>query len=274
VHQVRAHDVSIPAVGVGTWRLSGSDCEAVVAAALACGYRHIDTAKAYGNEAEVGAAVRAARLKRDELFITTKVWYDDISKDRLPRAAEQSLARLGLAYVDLLLIHWPNPQIPLRESIEALCEVRARGLTRAIGVSNFPSALLAQAWEVTSAPLVVNQCEYHPLIDQRRLLAACRQHGMGFTAYRPLGRGHLFSDPVITAIARAHRKTPAQVILRWHLQQPDVIVIPKSAHPARLTENFDVFNFVLSEVEMTAIFALRRDDGRNVDPSWAPDWDR
>jgi diketogulonate reductase-like aldo/keto reductase len=274
VHQVTAHGVSIPAIGLGTWRLSGAECEAAVAAALACGYRHIDTAKAYGNEAEIGAAVRASGLKRDDLFITTKVWYDDLGGDRLPRAAEQSLARLGLAYVDLLLIHWPNPQIPLRESIEALCEVRAGGLTRAIGVSNFPNTLLAQAWQASSAPLVVNQCEYHPLVDQRRLLAACRQRGMAFTAYCPLGRGRLFSDPVITAIAHAHGKTPAQVILRWHLQQPDVIAIPKSANSARLTENIDVFTFVLSAAEMTAIFALRRGDGRNVDPSWAPDWDR
>jgi diketogulonate reductase-like aldo/keto reductase len=274
VQQVTAHGVSIPAIGLGTWRLSGADCEAAVAAALSCGYRHIDTAQAYANEAEIGAAIRTSGLKREELFITTKVWYDDIGKDRLPRAAEQSLTRLGVAFVDLLLIHWPNPLIPLRESIEALCRVRADGLTRAIGVSNFPARLLAQAWEVTGVPLVVNQCEYHPLVDQHRLLAACRQHGMVFTAYCPLGRGHLFSDPVITAIARNHRKTPAQVILRWHLQQPGVIAIPKSAHSARLVENMSIFNFALAAAEMKAIFALRRDKGRNVDPSWAPDWDR
>jgi diketogulonate reductase-like aldo/keto reductase len=274
VPRLRAQGIEIPVLGLGTWRLSGDICRAAVAAALACGYRHIDTAKAYGNEAEVGAAVRTSGLRREEVFITTKIWYEDLGQNALGRAAEQSLDRLGLDHVDLLLIHWPNAQIPLAETIGALGATQARGLTRSIGVSNFPVALLAQAWQVTQEPLVVNQCEYHPGLDQRALLSACRMHGMAFTSYCPLGRGRLFSHPKIVAIAAAHHKTPAQIILRWHIQQPDVVAIPKSAAPARIEENINIFDFVLTEPEMQAISALRGADGRTVNPGWAPEWDR
>jgi len=268
------HGIEIPVLGLGTWRLSGRACQTAVAAALAFGYRHIDTATAYGNEAEVGSALRGSPLDRRDLFVTTKVWRDDLNTAALLRSAEESLARLGLEYVDLLLIHWPNAQIPLAETIAALCDAKRKGLTRSIGVSNFPVALLAQAWQVTSEPLVVNQCEYHPGLDQSALLSACRMHKMAFTSYCPLGRGQLFSEPVIDDIATAHRKSPAQVMLRWHIQQPDVIAIPKSTAPARLEENVNIFDFGLSDTEMAAISALRRTNSRTVNPAWAPNWDR
>jgi diketogulonate reductase-like aldo/keto reductase len=267
------HGIAIPVLGFGTWRLSGQACQAAVAAALACGYRHIDTATAYGNEAEIGSALRSSRLNRSDLFVTTKVGRDDLNAAALLHSAEQSLARLGLAYVDLLLIHWPNAKIPLAETIAALCDAKRKGLTRSIGVSNFPIALLAQAWLVTSEPLVANQCEYHPGLDQSALLAACRSHQMAFTSYCPLGRGQLFSERRITDIAAAHRKSPAQVMLRWHIQQPDIIAIPKSTAPARIVENFKIFDFDLSETEMAAISALRRSNVRTVNPAWAPNWD-
>jgi diketogulonate reductase-like aldo/keto reductase len=270
----QVQDIAIPVLGLGTWRLSGHTCQAAVAAALACGYRHIDTAAAYGNEAEVGSALRRSRLNRSDLFVTTKVWRDDLNTAALLRSAEQSLARLGLAYVDLLLIHWPNAQIPLAETIAALCDAKRKGLTRSIGVSNFPIALLVQAWRATSEPLVVNQCEYHPGLDQSALLAACRAHKMAFTSYSPLGRGHLFSEPLIKDMATVHRKSAAQVMLRWHIQQPDVIAIPKSAAPARIEENFNIFDFDLSDTEMAAISAFRRTNARTVNPAWAPNWDR
>jgi diketogulonate reductase-like aldo/keto reductase len=272
--QLHVQNIDIPILGLGTWRLSGQACYRAVAAALACGYRHIDTATAYGNEIEVGSALRDSRLARSAVFVTTKVWRDDLNKAALLRSAEQSLARLGLDYVDLLLIHWPNAQTPLAETMAALGDAKRRGLSRSIGVSNFPVALLEQAWQVTREPLVDNQCEYHPRLDQQALLAACRRHNMAFTSYCPLGRGQLFSDPVILGIAASHRKTPAQVILRWHIQQPAVIAIPKSASPARIEENFQIFDFELSDLEISAISALRRANARTVNPAWAPDWDR
>jgi diketogulonate reductase-like aldo/keto reductase len=274
VPQLHVHNIDIPVLGLGTWRLSGQACYQAVAAALACGYRHLDTASAYGNEVEVGSAVRDSRLRRSDLFVTTKIWRDDLNKAALLRSAEQSLARLGLDYVDLLLIHWPNAEIPLGETMAALADAKRQALTRSIGVSNFPAALLEQAWQVTSEPLVANQSEYHPRLDQQVLLAACRRHKMAFTSYCPLGRGQLFFDPVITGIAASHRKTPAQVILRWHIQQPGVTAVPKSATPARIAENLQIFDFELSDFEMSAILALRRANARTVNPAWAPAWDR
>jgi diketogulonate reductase-like aldo/keto reductase len=270
---VETHGAKIPAIGLGTWQLSGETCTRAVAAALQCGYRHVDTAKMYGNESEVGEGLKSGGVPRDEIFVTTKVWRDDLNDGDLQRSAAGSLKRLGLDKLDLLLIHWPNRNIPLQESIKALCETRSRGLTRHIGVSNFPVALLEQALAVATEPIVTNQCEYHPWLDQTKVLAACREHGVSFTSYCPLGRGEGPRDAEIKKIAEAHNKTPSQVLLRWHIQQPDVIAIPRSGTPAHIRENIALADFELTLDEMRAISGMARQNGRIVDFDWAPDWD-
>ena len=269
---IKANGARIPARGFGTWKLRDAAGQAAVEAALACGYRYIDTARMYGNEREVGAALKASGLKRDDIFVTTKVWYEDIGAGALEKSAEGSLARLGLEAVDLLLIHWPNAAIPLQESIAALCHAREMGLARHIGVSNFPAALLDQAVALSREKLACNQCEYHPWLDQSAVLAACARHGLAFTAYSPLGQGDLTKAPEIVAIAERLARKPSQIVLRWHLQQ-GVAAIPRSGTPAHIAENFAVDDFVLSAREMAALSALRRRDGRLVNPGWSPQWD-
>ncbi|MDE2579389.1 MAG: aldo/keto reductase [Hyphomicrobiales bacterium] len=263
----------MPALGFGTYRLRGETCARAVDAALRTGYRHIDTAAMYENEDAVGEGLRASAVRRDDVFVTTKVWTDSIGAGALERSAEASLKRLKLDRVDLLLIHWPNATIPLAESIAALNHALRLGYTRAIGVANFPSALLDEAVRLSEAPLAANQCEYHPLLDQSAVLTACRCHGVAFTSYCPLGRGDLTRDPSILAIAQRVGRAPSQVILRWHLQQPDVCAIPMSSNPAHIAQNFDVFDFSLTAQDMAALSALARPDGRMVNPGFAPRWD-
>lgn len=270
---VDANGARIPAIGLGTWRLAGEECSRIVQHALASGYRHIDTAAMYENEQAVGEGLRASGLPRDEIFVTTKVWYTEIAPGNLERSAEASLKRLGLSAVDLLLIHWPSPDLPLGPSIKALNNAKRQGLARHIGVSNFSGRLVEEAMRATDEPLVANQCEYHPYLNQDRVRAACAKHGLAFTSYCPLGKGDLTRDPAITAIAEAHGRTPAQVILRWHVQQPGTVAIPKSGNPGRVQENLDVTGFALSDDEMRRISALARPDGRMVVPSWAVDFD-
>jgi diketogulonate reductase-like aldo/keto reductase len=269
---VEANGARIPAIGLGTYKLAGEQCVQAVAAALKAGYRHIDAASMYGNEELVGEGLRAGGVARDDIFVTTKVWTEDITDGDLQRSAEASLGRLGLDRVDLLLIHWPNARIPLASSIKGLVDAKRRGLTRHIGVSNFTVALLDEAVRVSSEPLVANQCEHHPRLDQTKVAAACARHGLAFTAYSPLGRGELPDDPVIRRIAGVHGKSGAQVILRWHVQQGHV-AIPKSGTPSRIAANFDIWDFALSQDEMAAISGLARPDGRMISPSFAPAWD-
>lgn len=271
---VEAGGARIPALGLGTWTLKGEACSELVARALATGYRHIDTAASYGNEAAVGAGLRAAGVPREALFVTTKVWWTDIGPGNLERSAEESLARLGIGCVDLLLIHWPNPAIALSHSIAALNRARSAGLARHIGVSNFPMALLAEAIRLSDAPLVANQVESHPYLDQRRLHGACRDAGMAMVAYCPLARGgQLFAEPAVAAAAARCGKTPAQVVLRWHVQQEGTVAIPRTSSPERLAENADLFDFALSDEEMSAIGALRAANHRICDYDFSPRWD-
>jgi diketogulonate reductase-like aldo/keto reductase len=272
-HLVNANGAAIPAIGLGTWQLSGEACAEAVRHALKAGYRHIDTAAMYGNEEAVGQGLKSSGLPRDTVFVTTKVWYEDIRRGNLERSAEASLNRLGLARVDLLLIHWPNRDVPLAESIGALCNAKRNGLALHVGVSNFPVALMRQALAHASEPLVANQCEYHPYLDQSPVIAECRKSGLAFTSYSPLGKGSTAAEPVIQEIAARHRKTPAQVVLRWHVQQPGVVAIPKSGNAERIAQNLDVFDFTLEEDEMSRIFALARPGGRLINPGWSPDWD-
>lgn len=270
---VQANGAAIPAIGLGTWTLRGEDCVRAVSTALRTSYRHVDTAAAYGNEEAVGEGLRAGGVDRDAVFVTTKVWYEDIGPGDLERSAEASLKRLGLDRVDLLLIHWPNRDVPLRGSIAALCAAKRRGLTQHVGVSNFTTKLLDEAVAASSEPIVANQCEYHPRLDQSRLMAACRRHGVAFVSYAPLGRTEILRDDTVRAIAADRGRSPAQIVLRWHVQQ-GCVAIPKSGDEGRIAENLAVFDFTLSEAEMARLSALARPDGRMISPAWAPDWDR
>jgi diketogulonate reductase-like aldo/keto reductase len=272
-HLVEANGARIPAIGLGTWTLRGEAASQAVQWALAAGYRHIDTAAMYENEEAVGDGLKASGLDRDAIFVTTKVWWTDLAPGDLERAAEVSLRRLGLSQVDLLLIHWPNLSLPLGPSLKALAGVKRRGLARHIGISNFSSKLVDEAVSLCDEPLAVNQCEYHPFLNQDRVRAACARHGLAFTSYCPLGKGDLLREQVIQDIARAHGKTPAQVVLRWNIQQPKTIAIPKSGDRNRIAENLGCFDFALTDEEMHRISALARPNGRMVSPSWAPHLD-
>lgn len=271
---VKANGAEIPAIGFGTWELTGAACERAVDAALADGYRLIDTAQMYDNEREVGRAIHGSFVDREEVFITTKLDMENMRAGSLERSVEESLERIGLDQLDLVLIHWPNPEVPLKETMEALCDVKDRGLACHIGVSNFTLDLLDAAVAYAEEPLVVNQVEYHPYLDQSAVLAACRKHGMALTAYAPLAKGRVFEDPRLSEIARSKGKSAGQVAIRWLLQQSGVIAIPRSSQRAHIRQNNDVFDFELSPSEMDRIAQLAEPGGRIVDPEWAPEWDR
>lgn len=261
VPAIRSGDVLMPALGFGTWQLENGTAVPLVEKALAVGYRHIDTAQIYGNERDVGAGIRNSGVKRDEIFLTTKVWIDKFHDGDLQRSAEKSLEKLGVDHVDLLLLHWPKPEAPLAETLKALNEVQSRGLTRAIGLSNFPSALLEEAAKLSEAPIANDQVEYHPYLSIKTLKAKADALGVSITAWSPLAQGKVAQDPVLVEIGAAHGKTPGQVTLRWIIQQ-GIIAIPRTKNPARIEENFDILDFNLSDDEMTRIHALARPDGR------------
>jgi 2,5-diketo-D-gluconate reductase B len=271
---IEANGAKIPLVGLGTWELRGRTCARVVEQALRLGYRHIDTAEMYDNEREVGEGVHASGIKRRDIFVTTKIWPSHFAPRALERAARDCLVRLRLSDVDLLLLHWPNPQIPLEETLGALSKVKRDGLTRHIGVSNFTVALIEKAVQIATEPLVCDQVECHPYLDQSKVIAACRDHGMATVAYSPIARGNAKNDKVLAAIGAAYKKTAAQVCLRYLVQQ-DIVVIPRTSKLDRLAENAAIFDFTLSEAEMAQIAALAHGGGRVVD--WAyfgkTDWD-
>lgn len=269
---VEANGARIPALGLGTWDLRGSVCAGVVEAALRLGYRHVDTAEMYDNEKEVGEGLRASGVARDEVFITTKVWPDHLAPADLERAARDSLARLRLACVDLLLIHWPNPRIPLADTIGALCRMKEAGFARHVGISNFTVPMIEEAVRLATAPLVTNQIEWHPFLDQSKVVAACRRHGLSVTAYSPIARGRAGNDAALRAIGKRHGRTGGQVSLRF-LVQEGAIVIPRTARRERLMENMAIFDFELDPAEMDAIRKLACKGRRVVDWSGAPEWD-
>jgi 2,5-diketo-D-gluconate reductase A len=257
-------DVEIPQLGFGVFQVPPDETEEVVARALSAGYRHLDTAAAYRNEAAVGQAVHAFGLDRSEVFITTKCFNDDHGREKAKKAFKKSLERLELEHVDLYLIHWPVPAHDLYvETWEAFIELQAEGLVRAIGVSNFQPAHLERLIAETGVTPAINQVELHPHFQQAGLRHEHEQLGIITEAWSPLGQGQALEDPVIVQIAEAHSKTPAQTVIRWHLQLGNV-VIPKSVTPARIAENFDVFDFQLADAEMEAIKAL--DEGRRIGP--------
>ena len=269
---VEAHGARIPMIGLGTWDLRGRACARVVEQALRLGYRHVDTAQAYDNEREVGEGLRASGVKREEAFITTKVWSSHFAPRELERSTKESLAKLRLSEVNLLLLHRPNPQVPLSETIGALCKMKTMGLARHIGISNFTVALVEEAVRLSREPLVTNQIEYHAYLDQSKVIAACRRLGISITAYSPIARGRATDDALLERIGRAHGKTAGQVALRWLVQQ-GVIVIPRTSKVERLAENLALFDFALTSAEMTEIQGLARPKGRLVNVSRAPNWD-
>jgi 2,5-diketo-D-gluconate reductase B len=274
VPAIEAKGARIPLLGLGTWDLRGRTCARVVEQALRLGYRHIDTAEMYDNEREVGEGLRASGVKRSEVFVTTKIWPSHFAPRELERAARDCLVRLRLSEVDLLLLHWPNPQIPLAETLGALCKVRRHGLARHIGVSNFTAPLIDEALRLSSEPLVCNQFECHPFLDQTKLIAACRENGMAVVAYSPIAKGRVRGDETLAAIGAARRRTAAQICLRFLVQQ-DIVVIPRTSKVERLSENAAIFDFVLSKSEMAGIGALARRDGRLVNFAFSglQDWD-
>ena len=261
---VTVRGVEVPRLGLGTWRLTGDDCREAVGTALELGYRHIDTAQVYRNERQVGDALGASDVPREEVFLATKLGpgrsYDDVL-----RTTEESLARLGTDYIDLLLIHWPNgrppgaPPNPLssapdhEETLRAMNELVDRGTVRHIGVSNFDVDLLDAARESSDAPVLTDQVQYHPFWNQRELLDYCRIHDVLLTAYSPLGHGGVLDDAVLERIGRRYGKTPAQVALRWLVQQEQVATIPKATSREHLEANMAAFDFELTEAEMREI---------------------
>jgi 2,5-diketo-D-gluconate reductase B len=268
---VEAKGFRIPIVGLGTWALRGRDCARLVEQAIGIGYRHIDTAQMYDNEAEVGEGVRASG-KRNEVMVTTKVQPTLLAPHDLERSVKESLAQLRLDVIDLLLIHWPNPRVPLAETLGAMAKVKRAGYAKQIGVSNFTVALLDEANKVSSEPLVCNQIECHPFLDQDKVIATCRKYGMAVIAYSPIARGGAKGDKLLERIGKAHGKTAAQVCLRW-LTQQGIVVIPRTSKVERLEENLANLDFDLSDAEMKEIAGLARSSGRIVDWSWSPKWD-
>lgn len=269
---VEANGAKIPAIGLGTWELSGRTCARVVEQALRLGYRHIDTAQVYENEREVGDGLRASGVRRDDIFLTTKVWTNHFAPHDLERSVKESLVRLRLPAVDMLLLHWPNPHVPLAETLGALAHAKTMGLTRHIGVSNFTVALIEEAVGLSPELLACNQVEYHPYLDQTKVRAACDSHGLALVAYSPIAKGRIKNDRTLAQIGRTYRKTPAQICLRWLVQQ-NVSAIPRTSRIERLSENIEIFDFELSEDEMRQIFALAHPKGRLTDFGFAPKWD-
>jgi diketogulonate reductase-like aldo/keto reductase len=270
---IEAHGARITALGLGTFRLEGSTAQRMVGYALEIGYRHIDTAQMYGNEAEIGAALASSGVPRDEIWLTTKIWPDNFRDGALQRAAENSVQRLRTV-PDLLLLHWPNPSVPLAETVRALNDAKRRGLARHIGISNFTVALIREAHALSDEPLIVDQVEYQPYLNQDAVREELRAHGMALIAYSPLAHGRVFDDPTLARIGARHGKNPGQVTLRWLIQQDGVAAIPRSSREAHAQANLEIFDFALSETEMAEIAALAQPDGRRVDPAgMAPCWD-
>ena len=265
-------DATMPALGFGTWQLRGEACVKAVGMALDMGYRHIDTAQIYENEAEVGQGVEASGVLRSELFITTKLWFNNFTQERVSSSFEESLNKLRMDYVDLLLIHWPSKDVPLAETLGAMQALLSAGKTRAIGVSNFPVREMRLAVEEYKAPIACNQVECHVLLPQDKVRAYAGAHNMVVTAYSPLGQGKIANHPVLEAIGKPYGKTAGQVALRWLMEQDQVAAIPKAASEKNARANFEIFDFELSDDDLKKIAALSTNT-RFINPDFAPDWD-
>ncbi len=271
-----AGQANIPVLGLGTWQSTGQDCIDVVKKGLQMGYEHIDTAQAYDNEKEVGEGIKQSGVARDKFFLTTKIFPDDMKfePEKLKAAAQKSLENLGVEYIDLLLLHWPDDRVPLSETIPALCELQKQGLTRHIGVSNFNIANIIEAKKHADVPIVVNQVEFHPFIKQDTLQTFLNNHHILLEAYSPLARGDVFDNDIIKEIADNHNVTPAQISLAWILSDKHRVAIPKTSNPDHLQGNLDATKVELSADELEKIGKLASSDGRKIEhPDYTPVWD-
>lgn len=268
---VHIQDEKIPALGLGTWQMKGETCEKAVKNALDIGYRHVDTAQAYDNEEHVGNAISESGVNREEIWLTTKIWRSNFSHQDVIESVNQSLNKLQTHYVDLLLIHWPSEKVPLKETLEAMEELVAEEKVRNIGISNFTPSQMDDAQRYSDLPILTNQVEYHPFLDQSDVLEKCRDLGMMLTAYSPLARGEVMKNETLEEIGDKYGKTSAQVALRWLVQQHNVSAIPKAASREHQKDNFEVFDFELDKRDMQTINELKEDSNRRkVDPGFAP----
>ncbi len=265
-------DIKIPKLGFGTWMLEKEEALFSIGKALEVGYRHIDTASIYSNEEEVGSALQKSSVPREEIFLTTKIWKDYLSPEQIQKETQKSLNKLKVDYIDLLLIHWPNPEFSLEESLEALENLVREKKTLYIGVSNFPSELLLKAKNICPS-LINNQVEYHPFLSQSKSLKVIQEHQMFLTAYSSLARGLIFKSQQINHIAKKYNKTPSQITLRWLIEQKNVLPLFKSKNENHIKENFNIFNFQLEKEDQDKIFRLTNQKQRIVNPPFAPKWD-
>ncbi|MDR9419637.1 aldo/keto reductase [Gracilimonas sp.] len=264
--------VEVPEIGLGTHRLIGREGANIIKLALNLGYRHIDTAQSYKNEREVGEAIKRSHVSRDEIFLTTKVWHTHLEKEDVLKIAENSLRELDTPYVDLLLIHWPNPDINIEKTMEAFLSLRDQGKALNIGVANYPLKQLQELNEELAAPVFCNQVEYHPLLGQFDLLDYAAENDLLFTAYSPLAQGKVTEIPLLQELGEKYGKSPAQIALRWLIEQEQVVAIPKASTEDHLRENIDVYDFALEDDDFYAIDDLDKST-RLLDPDFAPEWD-
>lgn len=269
---IKTKYMTIPALGFGTYQLTGDTCSTAVKTALDIGYRHIDTAQIYENEAEVGKGIKDSGVNREAIFLTTKIWTSNLKKADVKSSFEESLKKLQTDHVDLLLIHWPNPEIELSETLEALKDLKSDGKVKNIGVSNFPVSLMKQAVEELNSEIACNQVEYHLLLKQTPVLEYARAHDMVLTAYSPLAQGELKNHDTLKNIGLKHKKTASQIALRWLIDQANVAAIPKASSEAHIRANFEIFDFHLDE-EDKAWLEVLTGNRRIVNPDFAPQWD-
>ena len=272
MENLQTQDISLPRLGLGTFRLQGDPCRAAVESALALGYRHIDTAEMYGNEEAVGAAIAASSIARRDLHVTTKVWHENLAPDAIRRAFDTSLNRLKLDHVDLYLVHWPSNSMNLPAVFETLMKLKEEDRTRAIGVANFNVALLKTVVEEIKAPIACNQIEYHVMLDQAKVAKYLAAKSIPLVAYCPLAQGRAATDETLIAIGRKHNASAAQVALKWLLDQDGVAAIPKASRAESQRANLDALNVKLDDQDRTTIAALPKDK-RFVSPGFAPAWD-
>lgn len=266
--------IDVPALGFGTYKLTGAEGAKAVEFAIQTGYTHIDTAQIYENEESVGTGIRESGAGRDKLFVTTKIWRENFQGGRAAKSIDESLARLKMDYVDLLLVHWPFPDVKMETMIEAVVRAQEQGKARLIGVSNFTAAQIADAIKLSDGKICNDQVEYHPFLSQQPILEAARKNGMFITAYSPVARGKAIKDETLKEIGFKYGKNAGQVTLRWLVQQENVAAIPKSATPENIRKNLDIFDFELSDADMKTIHAMAASDGRLINPDFAPEWDK
>lgn len=269
---VEVQGEQVPALGLGTWQIEGKRCEKAVKNALDIGYRHIDTAQAYGNEKHVGDGIKNSDTNREDIWLTTKIWRSNFGYRDVKSSFKNSLEKLQTDYVDLLLIHWPHREIPFEETLRAMNELIDEGKVRNIGISNFNRSQIKKASEVSESSLLTNQVEHHPFLSQKKVLEECYRRDMMLTAYSPLARGEVLGNPVLEKIGEKYGKSEAQVALRWLIQKENVSAIPKASTRAHQEENFQIFDFKLKDSDIEEINQLSR-GGRKVDPGFAPEWD-